>query len=209
MDSKKLNSKRNKISTEYIDDNIKKLLIERNAQLLGQLFQEINPFLIRVCATNGIYNEHSEEVIHDTWTIFFVNIEKFEARSKLRTYICGILFNKIREYRRAKGKVFYEEDSEKVIGKAFSIEGWWTAEPNDPHKISEMKETSEFIKECLDGLSEQQKAAFVMREVEEENSEDICNVLGINVTNLRVLIFRAKDKLRQCLDGKISSTEYK
>ena len=41
-----------------------------------------------------------------------------------------------------------------------------------------------------------------MREVEEEDSTQICNVLSVSVTNLRVLLFRAKDKLRKCIEGK-------
>ena len=194
-------------STEYIDDDIKNLLSQRNTQLLTRLFQEINPYLLRVCGANGVYKEHADDVIHETWATFFINIEKFEARSKIRTFVCGILFNKIREYRRLQGKIVYEEDAEKAMGQAFTIDGWWTSAPDDPHKISEMKQAADFIKECMEGLSEQQKSAFVMREVEDESSEDICNILGINVTNLRVLIFRAKDKLRKCLEGKINTEE--
>ena len=77
--------------------------------------------------------------------------------------------------------------------------------PHDPQKILELKQVGSFISDCLDGLSEQQKAAFVMREVEEENSEAICNVLGVNVSHLRVLLFRAKDKLRKCLEGRVDA----
>ena len=189
----------------YLDDQTRSLLNKRDSQFLTDLFSEVNPYLLRICAANGIFKENAEEVIHDTWERFFTNLEKFEGRSQIRTFICGILFNKIREHRRSLGKTIYEEDSERVMSQAFTAEGWWKASPHDPHRLLELRQAGDLIQECLDGLSEQQKAAFVMREVEGENSESICNILNVSVSNLRVLLFRAKDKLRQCLEGKISA----
>ncbi len=90
------------------------------------------------------------------------------------------------------------------MNEAFTDEGWWKNPPSDPYRIVELKETSELIQECFEGLTEQQMTAFVMKEVEEENSEVVCHVLGINVSHLRVLLFRAKEKLRKCLEGKVN-----
>ena len=181
------------------------LLKNRDAQFLETLFRDVNPYLARVCAANGIFKENADEVIHDTWERFFTNLDKFEGRSQIRTFICGILINKIREHRRALGKIQYEDDSEKIMNQTFTSEGWWKVPPHNPHKLFELRQAADFINECLDGLSEQQKAAFVMREVEGENSETICHVLDVNVSHLRVLLFRAKDKLRKCLEGKVSA----
>lgn len=182
-------------------------MTERDPKFLEQLFIEINPYLMRVCVANSIRDEKAEEVIHRTWETFFSKLENFEGRAQIRTYICGILFNKIREFRREQGRTVYEEDSEKIFEQAFTSDGWWTRSPHNPHRLFELSQATSLIEECLDGLSEQQKTAFVMKEVEEENSEEICNILGVNVTHLRVLLFRAKDKLRMCLEGKVS-TEY-
>lgn len=143
-------------------------------------------------------------MIHQTWETFFLNLNKFEGRSQIRTFICGILFNKIREFRRQLGKTQYEDDSERVMNHAFTSEGWWKIIPHSPDRIIELQQSSQFIQDCLEGLSEQQKAAFVMKEVEEESSEEICHILGVNVTHLRVLLFRAKDKLRKCLEGRVA-----
>jgi RNA polymerase sigma factor (sigma-70 family) len=194
------------VSEFSLDGKTRQLLVERNAVFLDTLFREVNPFLGRICISNGIFSENADEVIHETWERFFSNLDKFEGRSQIRTFICGILFNKIREYRRAQAKTIYEDDSEQVMSHAFTPEGWWNAEPSDPSKLVEMRQTADLVKECLEGLSEQQKAAFVMREVEEEDSDSICNVLGVNVSHLRVLLFRAKDKLRKCLEGQANAT---
>ena len=189
-------------SDKWIDPELLELLKKRDPKYLEVLFIEVNPYLTRVCMANGIFQDDVSELIHQTWEKFFSNIEKFEGRSQIRTFICGILFNKIREHRRLQRRFVTEEDSEKFMNDAFTAEGWWKVAPSDPHKITEMRQASDFIKECMEGLSEQQMAAFVMKEVAEENSEDICNVLGVNVSHLRVLLFRAKDKLRKCLEGK-------
>ncbi|AZZ36360.1 hypothetical protein CIK05_05995 [Bdellovibrio sp. qaytius] len=203
-----VNKSNTTLSATLIDSDVKNRLENRDPEFLKLLFSEVNPYLIRVCGANGYFKEHADEVIHDTWAVFFQNITKFEGRSNIRTFVCGILFNKIREYRRSQSKLVFDDDSEQSFNKSFSKDGWWNTEPEDPHKFTALKQAADFVKECMEGLTEQQKTAFVMREVDEENSEDICNVLGVNITHLRVLIYRAKDKLRQCLDGKISSGEF-
>ena len=192
---------------QFASSEILRLLKNRDAYFLGKMFREINPVLLRVLAANGLYAETAEDVVHQTWERFFTNLDQFEGRSELRTFVCGILINKIREHRRAAGRIVLDEDSEAVMARTFTAEGWWNAGPADPSAVVYSSQLSVFIGECLDGLTELQKSAFVLKEVEQEESPEICNVLGVSVSNLRVLIFRAKDKLRQCLEGKIGAPE--
>ena len=187
-----------------VDAQTLDLLKNRDGAFLEKLFREVNPYLTRVCLSNGLFADDVNELIHQTWEKFFSNLEKFEGRSQIRTFICGILFNKIREHRRLQKRFAPEEDVQKIMDESFTEEGWWKLPPTDPQKLVELRQTSEFIRECMDGLSEQQMRAFVMKEVEEESSDDVCNVLGITGSHLRVLLFRAKDKLRKCLEGKVS-----
>lgn len=180
---------------------------ERDPVSLSSLFRETNPVLVRVLAANGIYRETAEDLVNQTWERFFTNLERFEGRSELQTFICGILFNKIREYRRATGRVVFEDDSENVMAMAFTNDGWWKNETPDATNVVYAKQLSQLIGECIDGLTEQRKAAFVLKEVDQEETTVVCNVLGVSTSHLRVLIFRAKDKLRQCLEGKLGAAE--
>jgi RNA polymerase sigma-70 factor, ECF subfamily len=184
-------------------------LKQRDPLLLEAVFRENNPVLLRMLAANRIYAEDAEDVVHQTWERFFTNIEQFQGKSEVRTFLCGILINKIREYRRAKGKIILEEDSESFLEKAFSPKGWWNVAPADPSEKMQSAQMSKHIQDCLEGLTEQQRAAFVLKEVENEESSEICNVLEVSVSNLRVLIFRAKEKLRQCLEGRLGAEEFK
>lgn len=173
----------------------------RDPVFLSELFSDMNPRLLRMMASKGIYNEAAEEVVHQCWETFFTNLDKFEGRSTIRTFVFGILINKIREERRRSNRIDFEEDSEKVFERSFTKDGWWVNEPSDPQSIIENKQLGDSIEDCLEGLTNAQKSAFLLIESEGESSETACQIMGVSVSNLRVLIFRAKDKLRACLEG--------
>lgn len=194
-------------SKRVIDASVLELLKNRDAAFLETIFREVNPYLNRICLSNGIVQDDVGELIHQTWEKFFINLDKFEGRSQIRTFICGILFNKIREHRRLQKRYVPDEDTRNFMDDAFTPDGWWKVAPSDPHKILESRLFFGYVKECLEGLTEHQMTAFIMKEINEEESESICNVLGVSVSHLRVLIFRAKDKLRKCLEGKLDAEE--
>ena len=203
----KTTSSADSASQKYIDPETLTLLMERDHAFLEKLFIEVNPYLRRVCLASGVGAEDVNELIHQSWERFFTNLEKFEGRSQIRTFICGILFNKIREHRRDQKRYVLEEDSQKFMDDSFTQEGWWKTAPHDPYRIAELKQASDFVRECFKGLTDQQMAAFLLKEVEGEDSEDVCQSLGLNLSHLRVLIFRAKDKLRKCLEGKVGAEQ--
>lgn len=186
-----------------MNQNYLKLLIGRDPRFLDSVFKETNPYLFRILGAQKVFGSEAEELVQMAWETFFAKLEKFEGKSQIKVFIAGILINKLREHRRAQKRIVSEEDAEKIYGQAFTNDGWWNTEPADPARLFESKESRRFIEECLQGLSETQREAFVLREIEGENSENICNILGLNVSHLGVLLFRAKDKLRKCLEGKL------
>jgi DNA-directed RNA polymerase specialized sigma24 family protein len=58
------------------------------------------------------------------------------------------------------------------------------------------------ISDCLELLPLNQKMAFNLKEIEEEMTEEICNILSVSATNLGVLLFRARNQLRECIEKK-------
>ena len=60
----------------------------------------------------------------------------------------------------------------------------------------------DWLVRCTEGLSTDQRAAFQMKVVEDRETEDVCKILGVTPTNLGVLLFRARNKLRECLEKK-------
>ena len=80
----------------------------------------------------------------------------------------------------------------------------WIKPPIDPEDFLLGSETLELIEKCLDGLPLNQRMAFCMKEVEEHESPEICKILGVTVTNLGVLLYRARNRLRECVEGKVA-----
>jgi RNA polymerase sigma-70 factor (ECF subfamily) len=179
------------------------LLRSREPDFLKKIFVEINPYLLRMLGANRIFGEQAEEIIQDSWEVFFRSLDKFEGRSQIKVFLGGILLNKLRESRRSRAKYVPEENVEDIFSRSFTPEGWWKEETPDPERVIQSKEGVSAVEDCLEGLTETQRDAFVLRELNDEKSESICNILGVSVSNLGVLLFRAKEKLRKCLEGKV------
>ena len=179
------------------------LLKTRDSQFLTELFETTNPYLFRLLGSQKIFAETAEELIQDTWQVFFKTLDTFEGRSQIKTYLSGILINKLREHRRYYKKTIPEEDSEKIYSQSFTSDGWWMKEPQDPFHLLQSSRLMNQIEDCLAGLSDSQREAFVMKEIHQESTQNICNILDLSVTHLGVLIFRAKEKLRLCLEGQV------
>lgn len=177
------------------------LLRMRDSEYLMQLFQQVNPFLLRFLYGQKINSELAHDLVQESWRIFFEKIEQFKGQSSVRTFVTGILVNKLREHRRAQRREVQEEDLDRVVAQAFSDEGWWQQEPRGPYDYLNSKEILIRIEQCMQGLSPSQNEAFVLKEVYGNSTEEICNILDVSNTHLGVLLFRAKEKLRQCLEG--------
>ncbi len=178
------------------------LLKARDLDFLNVLFENTNPYLFKLLASNRVYGEEAEDLLQAAWETFFKNIDQFKGESQIKVFLAGIVINKIREHRRRIKKIVYEEDSEKIYEQAFDSEGWWNQAPADPQRLLESKQSMHSLDECLEGLSELQREAFILKIVENEKTEVICNILNVSVSHIGVLLYRAKDKLRQCLEGK-------
>jgi RNA polymerase sigma-70 factor (ECF subfamily) len=188
----------------HVDPNELSLLRQRHPEFLEKLFSEVNPYLFKFLASRKILAERAEDLVFDSWSVFFEKLENFQGQSSIRTFITGILINKIHEGDRAARKLQLEEDPEELMNSYFTPDGWWKQPPRNPKNLLAQREASQMIQECLEGLSGSQKDAFLLREYHEEESSEICKILGVTVTHLGVLLHRAKDKLRQCLEGRTS-----
>jgi RNA polymerase sigma factor (sigma-70 family) len=185
-----------------IDSETQRLLKARDPEFLASLFADANPYLFRFLAAQRVVGPAAEELVQQTWLTFFEKLDEFEGRSQLKTFLAGILLNKLRETRRFDARVTIEDDPEKVYASAFTKDGWWASDPANPYELAARKELGAQIRACLEGLTPEQRAAFQLREIEDEATENICKILGVSVSHLGVLVFRAKDGLRRCLGGK-------
>jgi RNA polymerase sigma-70 factor, ECF subfamily len=161
----------------------------------------------------------AEEVVQETWCAVLTGLERFEGRSALKTWLFRILTNraKTRGQREARTVPFSclagaddGDDGRAVDPDRFlpadhpRWPGHWTAGPAPwsamPHERLLAREVRSHIREAIDTLPERQQAVIVLRDVEGWAPEEVCDVLDLSEGNQRVLLHRARSKVRAELE---------
>ena len=154
----------------------------------------------------------AEDIVQETFLAALQARERFEGQSAERTWLIGILKNKVIDYFRKAGREVSFEIDDRTGGSDDNYiqggpeSGNWdvTRRPKawqvDTGDRAEQQEFWEYLNRCLDSLDHKFSLVFVLREIEEMATEDICNVLGVTPTNLRVILYRARKQLRACLE---------
>ncbi len=159
----------------------------------------------------------AEEVVQEAWLGFLKSLASFEGRCALRTWLYQIALNKARTRFQRDLKVlpFSKVVSSEVEAQEVAVDPGrfqgpdgpyprhWAAGPapwvKDPVVMAEERETVNLVREAIGTLPPAQGTVMRLRDVDGLNSEDVCNVLGISETNQRVLLHRARCKVRKAL----------
>lgn len=179
------------------------LLNGRDSSAIEALVRSYTEALYRAALGLGFDAHSSEELVQNVWGTFFDVVTSFKGRSHVRTFIFGILYNKAKELRRDQGRYELKDDAiEEVLNSRFAADGHWQKPPIDPENFMVASQTMDLIQKCIDALPLNQRMAFCLKEIDDHGSQDICNILEVTVTNLGVLLFRARNALRECIEGK-------
>ena len=109
---------------------------------------------------------------------------------------------KIAEARRARARDRQIDEIDEAFERRFNASGHWSTPPQPVDTDLHHKEVETEIFACLDAAPLRQTLAFILTEVEELSTEDICDVLGITRTNLGVMLHRIRNRVRDCLESK-------
>lgn len=112
----------------------------------------------------------------------------------------GILTRKIYEARRVSKAEEPADDIDAVFESQFDAEGAWVRPPAEPALHLARADVRRRLAECLERLPGRRRDAFLLREVDEMPTEDVCKILNVTPNNLGVLLFRARNRLRACLE---------
>jgi len=170
--------------------------------ILEQIIKQYSGILLRGALGLGFKGPHADELVQSVWATFFEVLPTFEGRSKIKTFLYGILINKAREIRRENKKMELHDPIDAVMEDRFDTFGSWVKPPMNPEKMLEVTESLEMIYDCIEKLPSTQRAAFCLWEIEENETTEICKILDVTVTNLGVLLYRAKNRLRECIEIK-------
>ena len=173
----------------------------RDPDALETVVKQYLPQIVRAARGAGLNAPEAEDVAHATFVTFLQKAETFEGRSRVRTWLFGILFRKIMEMRRVLERERQTDDIDDVMESRFDAHGSWTRPPSAESAVYG-REVREHTAECLEAAPPKQRIAFVLREVEGLDSDEICKILEVSVTNLGVMLFRVRNRLRECLEAK-------
>ena len=158
--------------------------------------------ILRAARGAGLDPQQAEDVTQATFTTFIEVAPRFEGRSRVRTWLFGILYKKIAEARRARQRARQMEEIDEAFERRFDASGHWSTPPQPVDTGLHHKEVETEIFACLDAAPLRQTLAFILRDVEELSTKDICHVLGITRTNLGVMLHRIRNRVRDCLESK-------
>lgn len=188
----------------FINSDLLSKLKNRDPETVEQTVKTHTSQIYKACLGLGFNEIEADDVTQSVWLTFFDILPKFQGQSSVRTFLFGILYNKASEFRKQNKKSVATEDIEQILDNHFDERGHWilSHSPVSPDRFLESCQTISIISKCIEKLPINQKMAFILKEIEDEITEDICKILELTVTNLGVLIFRARNQLRECIDFK-------
>jgi len=179
-----------------------------NAEFLKELENQ-RGYLMRVARLQLRDTALAEDVVQDTLAAALTAQAGFTGKSSVKTWLTGILKHKIVDAIRRKQRepisastLDEEADLEDFEG-LFKDNGAWQAPPadwGDPEQSLSRQQFFDVMQFCLDKLPPATARVFMMREVMELDSDEICKELTITANNLWVILYRARMSLRECLE---------
>jgi RNA polymerase sigma-70 factor, ECF subfamily len=157
----------------------------------------------------------AEEVVQESWLGVLKGLDRFEGRASLRTWVLKIVANvartrAVREARSVPLSAFEDESGEPAVdparfrGPDDAFPGHWRSAPTDWRRLPEERltslETLAVVQEAIEQLPEAQRLVITMRDVAGVDSDEVCDALGISAGNQRVLLHRARARVREALE---------
>jgi len=185
-------------------------LRRRDKAAFAALVRELHGSLVRVAMTFVRSRATAEEIAQDTWGNVLASLDQFEGRSSLRTWIFRICTNRAKTLavREARSTPLSEldQDGEAPVDPArFDARGMWAQPPeawrdDTPEGVLDRAQAMEEIERTLDGMPPMQRAVITLRDMQGLESVDVCNALDISESNQRVLLHRARSRVRRALE---------
>ncbi|MDC0661089.1 RNA polymerase sigma factor [Marinobacter sp. SS21] len=145
----------------------------------------------------------AEDIVQDSWVSVVDAIRQFEGRASLKTWLHRIVANRAKNLLRKQGRevtMDFADALDPALAARFKPNGRWAVPP----RISTVESAEALLEngalsECLDKhlahLPENQRSALLLYEAHQRRSDEVCNILDVSASNLRVLLHRARQKI--------------
>lgn len=175
---------------------------------LHRQLEVMRPLLVRFAQLQIRNQALAEDAVQDALIAVLEKPDRFAGQSSLRTYVTGILKFKIIDCLRASSRerqidTIDDQSEDDAIDALFLADGHTREQPmawGDPDATLEQKDFFKVLEVCLEKLPAKTARIFMMREWLELETDEICKELAITTSNAWVLLYRARMRLRECLD---------
>ena len=203
------------------EEHLLRSLRDGDEQTFMRLLQELGPAMLRLARVYVGTRAVAEEVVQEAWLAVIAGLPRFEGRSSLKTWIFRILTNiaKTRAVREGRSVPFSslaadDEDDEAIVDPTRFLPlgsnwpGHWTAAraPASPEERLLTDEARRRIDAAIEALPSNQRAVITLRDVGGFGAEEASDLLGISDVNQRVLLHRARSKVRNALERYLAET---
>lgn len=197
----------NRVATQaFARPDLTTAVRERDPAVLRAIVEKYLPQILRAARGAGLSPQDAEDVTQETFTTFLEIAPRFEGRSHVRSFLFGILCRKISESRRDFTRQRQCDPIDEAMESSFAANGRWARPVAEADALVRIKEIRRFIGECLEISPPAQRMAFYLQEVEGLPRQEICEILGVTVCNLDVMLHRLRNRTRKCLEAKSVET---
>ena len=184
----------------HLDDQSFIVLVRKDVDRAFQyLVDQYAGMVFNTCLNMLRNREDAEDLTQEVFTNIYLSLEKFEGKSKLSTWIYSIALNKSKEFVRNKTR-------QKRSGHHVEIEKEDThfipvqvVNFDHPGVLLENKERAKALFDAIDQLAENQRIAYTMHKIEGVPYGEIAELMGLSVSSVESLMFRAKKRLKELL----------
>lgn len=207
-----------RVSRSAEDTELINALREGRQDAFGILIERYHLSMLRL-ASVYVPRGMAEEVVQDTWLGVLMGLPGFEARSSLKTWIFRILMNRAKTRAKREGRSVpfsaVGDPGEEPGGPSVDPDRFldanhprwpnhWRAPPqswgDSPEDRLLSKETRAYIQQAIGALPPSQREVITLRDIEGCTAEEVCGLLSISDANQRVLLHRARSKVRGVLE---------
>jgi RNA polymerase sigma-70 factor, ECF subfamily len=204
---------------ERSDEELVAALRAGDESAYAGLVEELTPALTRLALAHVPSRAVADEVVQDTWLGVLRGIDRFEGRSALRTWIFQILLNNARTRgKREKRTLPFSSfgrgadegrdepavDADRFQGPDGDYPGHWSSPPaawSQPEARLDADATRTVLLAAIAELPPRQREVITLRDIQGYSAAEARNALGVSETNQRVLLHRARSKVRAALEA--------
>lgn len=197
------------------DDALVDRIVAGDQVALRTLIEREHATLLRFARAITKEADLAEEAVQDAWVRIYRGLARFEKRSSLRTWMARIVVNRaktlvVRAARWAPLDQEAEVHEDAIDPSCFGKLGFWISDrapsqwhTDTPERLLDRQQIRAAIEAQIEELPAGQRSVLTLRDLEGWSSEEVCNALEISESNQRVLLHRARARVRAALEKAI------